>query len=132
MVGSVKRLRNMQELLKMNIFVFDPNVKTVPKYINRIDDLESFLKRIRILMIHIPLDDFTHNFLNYDNLSLMPKGSIIINTSRGEIINESDLIKLMDSNHIGGCALDVIHHERNLNGRNKSKLLKYSKKIVKL
>ena len=58
-------------------------------------------------------------------LKNLKKGSFIINTSRGEIINEEDLISLLDSGYIKAAALDVISDEKNFK---RNKLIKYSKK----
>ena len=57
----------------------------------------------------------------------MKKGSIFINTSRGEVVNENSLISALKSNHIKCAYLDVVKNEQNLKKKNNI-LIEYSKK----
>ena len=67
----------------------------------------EFFKHLDILSIHTKLSDRTKNFVNLKKISLMKKSSIIINTSRGPIINENDLIHAIENKIISGAGLDV-------------------------
>ncbi|KAB7706710.1 C-terminal binding protein [Bacillus aerolatus] len=64
-----------------------------------------------VLSLHVPLTPETNNLLDYERLKLMPKGSFIINTCRGGVINEDDLQKLIEEGHIAGAGLDVLEKE---------------------
>ena len=64
-----------------------------------------------IISIHLPLTDSTKNLLNYNVFKQMLKRPIIINSSRGSIINEKDLLKAYDEKLISGFALDVYEKE---------------------
>ena len=64
-----------------------------------------------IISIHLPLTDFTKNLLNYNAFKQMLKRPIIINSSRGSIINEKDLLRAYDEKLISGFALDVYEKE---------------------
>lgn len=109
----------------MKIHFYDQrDIKTNKNFFKH-DSLISLLKEIDILSIHLPLNDNTVNLLNYKVLKNLKKGSFIINTSRGEIINEEDLISLLDSGYIKAAALDVISDEKNFK---RNKLIKYSNK----
>ncbi|KMY56125.1 hypothetical protein AC623_08585 [Bacillus sp. FJAT-27231] len=73
--------------------------------------LIELLQLSNILSLHAPLTPQTKNLLSYEQLKLMPKGAIIINTCRGGIINETDLQKLIKEGHIAGAGLDVLEKE---------------------
>ena len=72
---------------------------------------DDLLKMSDILTIHTRLSDRTRGFINKDNLKLMKKNSVIVNTSRGPIINEKDLIDALNNDVISCAALDVYDQE---------------------
>ena len=78
----------------MKVNVYDPFVSTdiIKKFGgNKIENLEEGLEKCDYLSLHIPLTEKTKNMINYDKIKSMKKNAIIINTSRGGIINEIDL-----------------------------------------
>lgn len=68
---------------------------------------EDLLERSDILSIHLVLSERTTNLFKYEDLSKMKSTSYIINTSRGAIINENDLIKILEEEKIAGAGIDV-------------------------
>ena len=68
---------------------------------------EELFKTSDVLSIHTKLSDRTKGFIDYKKIQMMKKGSIIINTSRGPIINEKDLIFAIKNLIISGVGLDV-------------------------
>jgi D-3-phosphoglycerate dehydrogenase len=72
---------------------------------------EEIYKQSDIVSLHLPLTGKTKNMIKRDHLFSMKKDAIIINTSRGGIINESDLYKVMQSGHLSGAAIDVFDNE---------------------
>lgn len=76
-----------------------------------VNSIEELLKNIDILSIHLPYNIDTHSILNKENLSALKKGSLVINTSRGGVINEQALLNLIKKNHITGYATDVLYNE---------------------
>lgn len=64
-----------------------------------------------LISLHIPLTSHTKNMITYRELSIMKKDAMIINTSRGGIVNEDDLVKILDQGHLGGAAIDVFEKE---------------------
>lgn len=72
---------------------------------------ESLLRNSDVLSIHVPHTQKTHHLMNLANFRKMKKSAFIINTSRGKIINESDLVKALKSKIIAGAALDVFEVE---------------------
>lgn len=88
-----------------------------------ISDINTILEESDYLAIACPLTPLTKNMINKNSFKLMKNNAIFINTSRGGIVNEDDLIKALKTKEIGGAALDVFASEP-LNP--KSKLFKFS------
>ena len=98
----------------MRVNVYDPFVTAdVIKDFggNKIQNLEEGLKNCDYLSLHIPLTEKTRNMINYNKIKSMKKNAIIINTSRGGIIDEIDLDKALKNNIIFGAGLDVFEKE---------------------
>jgi len=75
------------------------------------DSMEDLLRRCDIVTIHVPYSPQTHYLLNEARLRMMRKGSYLINTSRGDIVEGQALLRLLKEGHIGGAGLDVFHLE---------------------
>ncbi len=88
--------------------------------------LKYLLENSDILSIHLPLNAKTHHYLDYKRLIQLKRNSILINTSRGEIIDEKSLIRLLRQNRLLAVGLDVFENEPNLN----SELLKFSNLLI--
>ena len=71
----------------------------------------NLFKMSDILTIHTRLSDRTRGYIDEHNLKLMKKRSVLVNTSRGPIIKEKDLIEALNNNIIAGAALDVYDQE---------------------
>jgi D-3-phosphoglycerate dehydrogenase len=95
------------------ILAFDPYLDkaTLKKRNASKCELDEVLKNSDIITLHLPLNTETRNLINKEKLALTKEGACIINTSRGGIINEEDLVKALKSGHIGGAALDVFENE---------------------
>lgn len=74
-------------------------------------ELDELLKHCDIVTIHTPLNEDTENMIDKDKLEIMKKDSILINTARGEIINQKDLADALKNKDIGMAALDTIDPE---------------------
>lgn len=74
-------------------------------------DRETVLKQSDFVSIHVPLTDATRDLINKDSFKMMKDTSIIVNTSRGGIINEPDLVKALSDGDIAGAGLDVFDSE---------------------
>ena len=72
---------------------------------------EKIYKETDIISLHIPLTHLTKNMIRKEHLITMRKDAMIINTSRGGIINEHDLYEVMLSGHLSGAAIDVFEKE---------------------
>ena len=77
--------------------------------------LNELLKKSDFVSVHVPLNEETHHLLNKDNLKLMKKSAVLINSARGEIIDELELIKILKAKKIFAAGLDVFENEPNIN-----------------
>ncbi len=73
--------------------------------------LDELLVKSDVISIHIHLTEANKGFVSNELLKKMRPGVVIINTSRGAIIDEDALIKSLESGHVGAAGLDVIHGE---------------------
>lgn len=93
--------------LGMNILVFDPFPKPWGEEKVKFVGLEDVLKQSDFITLHCPLTADTKHIINKDRLKLMKSSAYIINTSRGPLIKEDDLIEALKNKKIAGAALDV-------------------------
>jgi len=73
--------------------------------------LSELLRRSDVVTIHIPYTAETHHMIGEKELQLMKEGAYLVNTSRGPIVDESALLKALQSGRLGGAALDVYEFE---------------------
>jgi glyoxylate reductase len=88
--------------------------------------LNKLLKISDILSVHLPLSDKTFHFMNRKRLNQLKKNVILINTARGEIIDEAALIQKLKKNKIMSVGMDVFENEPNVD----PELLKLSNVLV--
>jgi D-lactate dehydrogenase len=91
-----------------------PNLELTEKYGLRYTTLEELCKESDIISIHAPLTPDTKYLINKNTLSQMKKGVMIVNTSRGALLNTSDAIDALKEGKIGYLGLDVYEKEKGL------------------
>ena len=79
--------------------------------ISRVTDIESALPHADIVTLHLPFTESTHNLINSDRLALLPQGSYVINTGRGELVDPKAVVSALESGHLGGYGADVLDQE---------------------
>ncbi len=79
--------------------------------VRRGEDLTGLLTSSDVVTVHAPLTPETHHLIGRDALSKMKRGSYLINTARGRIVDEEALCDALESGHLRGAALDVYEHE---------------------
>jgi glyoxylate reductase len=72
---------------------------------------EDLLRRSDVISLHVPLTDDTRHLFNRETLLRMKPGSLLVNTARGGLIDESALVMALESGHLSGAALDVYENE---------------------
>jgi len=73
--------------------------------------LDEVLNQADIVSLHVPINDQTHHIMNANTISRMKPGSIVVNVSRGGLIDESALHDALKSQHLSGAALDCFEDE---------------------
>ena len=76
--------------------------------------LDELLARSRVLLLQCPLNADTHHLINAERLARMPRGAILVNTSRGAVIDTKAVIRALKSGRLGGLAIDVYEEEADL------------------
>lgn len=99
----------------MKIIYFDPYFqdKKIAKNFSAesCSSLDEILKKSDFVSLHCPSTPETRGIINSESIKLMKKSSYLINTARGDIVNENDLIDCLDKNIIKGAGLDVYENE---------------------
>jgi D-3-phosphoglycerate dehydrogenase len=113
-IGS--QVSNMAEALGMHVLYYDTATKLPHGNAKQIRDIKELLKRSNIVTLHVPSDSTTRKMINADTLKAMKKGSILINHSRGDVVDLDALKKAIKSGKIGGAAVDVFPEEPEKNG----------------
>ena len=72
---------------------------------------EDLIESSDFISIHVVLGERYKNLITKKDLQMMKKSAFLINTSRGPIVNENDLVEALESNQIAGAGLDVYDHE---------------------
>lgn len=95
--------------LGCRILAYDPYPKTDLMHQMGVElvDIDKMFKESDVISIHVPYTESTHNLVGAHLLSLMKPTAVIVNTSRGNIIDEEALYAALASGKIGGAALDV-------------------------
>ncbi len=73
--------------------------------------LDELLRSCDVISVHVPLTDRTRGMVGSRELRLMPAGSLLINTSRGEVVDQKALAEALEAGHLGGAALDTVYPE---------------------
>jgi D-3-phosphoglycerate dehydrogenase / 2-oxoglutarate reductase len=106
-------LRRLRPFGTPRVLVNDlnPDPKLVPELKLEWVSKEDIYRNADLISLHLPLTSHTKNMIRREQLLSMKKDALIINTSRGGIINEHDLAEVLRSGHLGGAAIDVFEHE---------------------
>jgi C-terminal binding protein len=111
-IGTAVALR--AKAFNFRVVFYDPkhpNGHELGLGIERAPTLEDLLRQTDTLSIHAPLTIETRGLLGHDQLSLLPKGAVVVNDARGPILDLDALYALLKSGHIAGAGLDVLPQE---------------------
>tara|TARA_Y100000590_G_scaffold211779_2_gene240001 strand:- start:22123 stop:22911 length:789 start_codon:yes stop_codon:yes gene_type:complete len=113
-MGNIgKQLAILLRGFNLNIFAYDlfEDESFAKEHNINYVELDLLLKKSDIVTIHLNLTDDTNKLFDYNIFKKMKRNAFLINTSRGEIINEEDLIRALDEKLIKGAGLDVFVNE---------------------
>ena len=108
-----KRVAEKIRPFGLTILIYDPlvNNELISKYGAKKVELKTLLHQSDYISLHCPLNKYTKHLINFKEIEIMKKGVFIINTSRGEIINQKALYKAIKDEKIAGAALDVLEKD---------------------
>lgn len=110
-IGAIgERVAAVGVAMGMRVVAYDPFVRSVPAGID-LRDFREVVKRADILSLHCPLTPENRNVINRETLAIMPKGSILVNTARGALVDETAVIEALESGHLAGAGLDTFTTE---------------------
>lgn len=97
----------------MKIIAVDkyPDEKTIKKYKVKMVNLEALLKEADVVTLHVPAIKETYHLINRENIKLMKAGSILVNTSRGAVVETEAIIWALNKGILRGVGLDVVEEE---------------------
>jgi D-3-phosphoglycerate dehydrogenase len=104
------------QAFRMNVLAHDvrePDAGTGARFV----PLEELLSRSDVLSIHLPLNEATRGYLSAERIALLRPGALLVNTARGELVDEAALCAALESGRLGGAALDVLSGETSLDPR---------------
>ena len=107
-----KQVATRAQVFGMNVSVFDPYYQgDLPNDIRVVTSFETGLRAANVVTLHTPLTEETRGILGAPELSLLPKGAIVVNASRGGVIDEAALLAAVKSRHLHGAGLDTFEAE---------------------
>jgi D-3-phosphoglycerate dehydrogenase len=112
--GNIPRLMTPKaQAFGFNVIAADPYApkELFEKYGVESVSMDELYERSDFISVHAPLLPETKGLVNKDAFKKMKDTAVIVNTARGPLINEKDLIEALDKNEIGGAGLDVVETE---------------------
>ncbi len=109
--GAIARMTARKALaFNMRVLAYDPFVKTTDMEVKLVD-LDTLLAESDFLSLHAPATKDTEKIINSANLAKMKNGALIVNTSRGKLVDEAALAAALTSGKIAAAGLDVLTNE---------------------
>lgn len=105
----------------MRVSAYDPFRQGWMERVERASSQANLFGRSEVLSIHVPLNEQTVRLVGEAELVRLPAGALLVNTARGQMIDESALLQALESGRLAGAALDVLAEETR--GQLKSSLL---------
>jgi phosphoglycerate dehydrogenase-like enzyme len=100
--------------LRMNVLVYDPLIPAgtpTPERVTLVADRDEVLRQAHFVTVHVPLLPTTRHYIGEREMRLMAQGSYLINASRGPVVDEAALIRLLQEGHFAAVGLDVFDPE---------------------
>jgi D-3-phosphoglycerate dehydrogenase len=108
-IGS--QVSTMAEAMGMQVIYYDIATKLPLGNAKQVGEIKELLKRSNIVTLHVPSTPLTRNMIDADALKAMRKGSILINHSRGDVVDLCAVAKAVKSGKLAGAAIDVFPEE---------------------
>jgi len=122
-----KQVATYGSAFRMRVAAYDPFIDTWPTTVLRKPSLLELLADTDVLTVHVNLHPGVVRLIGRPELAALPSGAVLVNTSRGQILDEAALLDVLVSGRLGGAALDVLADERRQDIRSNNPLLAYAK-----
>ena len=110
--GSIgSQLSVLAESMGMKVFLHDSVTKLPLGNAIQVDSLEALMRECDVLSLHVPENPETRNMIGANELQWMRPESVLINASRGSVVDLDALAEALKENRIAGAAIDVFPHE---------------------
>lgn len=106
-----KMFSNYCKSFGAKVLIYDPFVTVEDSYYTQKNTLEDIFKESDVVSLHVHVSDLTRHMINEDILKISKNNLVLINTSRGEIVNESDVFKFLSEGKIKHYGCDVLEKE---------------------
>jgi D-3-phosphoglycerate dehydrogenase len=114
-IGAIgKMVARFAAGLGMRVIAFDPYARLAAgesSVIEMVDSLDKLLEHSNVVSLHCPLTDETRNLIGAAQLARMPKGSILVNAARGQLVDDVSLAEALRSGHLAAAGLDTLPKE---------------------
>ncbi len=120
----------LAEALGMDVIYYDAEPKLPHGNAKQVRSLRELLKRSNIVTLHVPSDASTRDMINAQTLAYMKKGSLLINYSRGDVVDLAALRDCLKSGQLAGAAVDVFPEEPEKNGAKFSTVLQNLPNVI--
>ena len=94
---------------QMKVLAYNRHEKNIEGVVQT--SFEDVLRSSDIVSVHCPLNDDSKDMFNKDTFSIMKQGSLFVNTARGGVMSEKDLLDALESGHLGGACIDTLRVE---------------------
>lgn len=111
-IGTAAALR--AKALGMDVIFYDPlkpDGHDKALGIRRVDTLDDLLRQSHVVSMHCPLTPDSRNMINAETIAKMPRGSFLVNTARGAVVDTSAIPAAIASGHLAGAGIDVLATE---------------------
>ncbi|MCH7487899.1 MAG: hydroxyacid dehydrogenase [Proteobacteria bacterium] len=98
----------------MKVKVYDPYIDAsamAERGMEKVDDLDALLAEADVVSLHLQLTPETRNLMTRERIFSMRKGSLLVNTARGALVDADALVEALESGHLRGAAMDVFDQE---------------------
>jgi phosphoglycerate dehydrogenase-like enzyme len=119
-----RRVASVAAAMDMDVVAYDPYLDADEFDVERADDLHELLRASAIVSVHVPLTPATHHLFDGDAIASMSPGAVLVNTSRGGVVDQDALLAAIMQGQLFGAGLDVtdpeplppdhplLHHDR--------------------
>lgn len=122
-----KQIASYGSVFRMQVAAYDPYVETWPSIVVRKHSLPELLAESDVLTVHVDLNPRTVKLIGRPEMAALPRGAVLVNTSRGQVVDEAALLDALVSGQLRGAGLDVLAEERAFEGRRDNRLVDYAR-----